>query len=373
MHLETIAVRRAAESNPLGDVAPPLHLSTTFERDEHYQLRDTFLYARANNPTRQELETLLAALEGGAAAMAFASGQAATYAIFQSLSSGDHVLLPDDAYYGTPLLLHDLLSKWGIGYSRVDMTDLQRLEEAIQPETRLIWIETPSNPLLKITDIAAVGAIAQRRGIRTVCDNTWPTPFITNPLALGCDAVMHSTTKYLGGHSDVLAGAIICRQADAWTEQLRAIQVHGGAVSSPFDCWLVLRGIKSLAVRLRQQCQNAQQLAHFLESHPAVEAVHYPGLPSHKGYAIAQHQMRLPGAMLSVQLKGDAASALRWATSLRLFTCATSLGGVESLIEHRATVEGPESHTPPNLLRISVGLEHSEDLLDDMEQAFARL
>jgi cystathionine gamma-synthase len=373
MHLETIAVRRAAESNHLGDVAPPLHLSTTFERDENYQLRDTFLYSRANNPTRQELEALLAALEGGAAAMAFASGQAATYAIFQSLSSGDHVLLPDDAYYGTPLLLHDLLSKWGIGYSRVDMTDLQQVEEAIRPETRLIWIETPSNPLLKITDVAAIVAVARRRGIRTVCDNTWPTPFITNPLALGCDAVMHSTTKYLGGHSDVLAGAIVCKQADAWTEQLRAIQVHGGAVSSPFDCWLVLRGIKSLAVRLRQQCQNAQQLADFLESHPRVEAVHYPGLASHKGYAIAQRQMRLPGAMLSVQLKGDATNALRWATSLHLFTCATSLGGVESLIEHRATVEGPESRTPSNLLRISVGLEHSEDLLHDMEQAFARL
>ena len=352
-------------------VVLPLYFSTTYERDENYELPQGYLYTRAGNPNRQQLEAALAALEGGADAMAFASGQAATMTLLQCLKPGDHVLIPDDAYYGTPALLQELFTPWGLTFTRVDTTDLDAIEQATRSETRLIWLETPSNPLLKICDLAAVSKLAQERGILSVCDNTWATPVLQRPLDLGCDIVMHSTTKYLGGHSDVLGGALIFKEKSEISERARQIQTLGGAVPAPFDCWLVARGIKTLAVRVRQQAANAQRLAEFLEGHAAIERVYYPGLVSHPGHEIAQRQMVLSGGMLSVQVKGEKKEALDFVKRLSLFTAATSLGGVESLIEHRASTEGESTLTPQNLLRVSVGLEHADDLMADLDQALA--
>ncbi len=368
----------ALHGNPFKDkntaaVVSPLYLSTTFERDENYELPNGYLYTRAGNPNRQQLENMLAALENGAEAMAFSSGQAATMTFFQCLKPGDHIIVPDDAYYGTPSLLQDFFAGWGLTFSKVDTTTLSEIENAIRPETRVIWLETPSNPQLKVSDLREIANLAKAYNLVSVCDNTWATPLLQNPLELGCDVVMHSTTKYLGGHSDVLGGALIFKEKSELSERARQLQTLGGAVPSPFDCWLVARGIKTLAVRVRQQSANAQQLAEFLENHAAIERVHYPGLPSHAGYAIAKSQMKSGGAMLSAQVKGRADEALRFVKNLKLFTAATSLGGVESLIEHRASVEGPDTLTPPNLLRVSVGLEHAEDLIDDLRQALAGL
>lgn len=352
-------------------VVPPLYLSTTYERDENYELPGGYLYTRAGNPNRQQLEHALAALEGGAEAMAFASGQAATMTLLQCLKPGDHVLIPDDAYYGTPALLHDLFIPWGLTFSRVDTTDLDAIKSAIRPETKLIWLETPSNPLLKICDLAAVAQLARQHNLVSVCDNTWATPVLQRPLELGCDVVMHSTTKYLGGHSDVLGGTLIFKESSELATRARQIQVLGGGVPSPFDCWLIARGLKTLAVRVRQQAANAQRVAEFLEGHTAIERVYYPGLKSHTGYDIAQRQMALSGGMLSVQVQGGKAEALEFIKILQLFTAATSLGGVESLIEHRASTEGEGTLTPQNLLRVSVGLEHADDLIADLAQALA--
>ncbi len=352
-------------------VVPPLYLSTTFERDENYELPSDFLYTRAGNPNRQQLESILATLEGGAGAMAFSSGQAATMTFFQCLRPGDHVLVPDDAYYGTPSLLQDFFADWGLDFSKVDTTDLREIKAAIQPETKVVWLETPSNPQLKVSDLAAIASLAKEHNILTICDNTWATPLLQRPLELGCDVVMHSTTKYFGGHSDVLGGALIFKENSELSDRARQLQTLGGAVPSPFDCWLVARGIKTLAVRVRQQAANAQRLAEFLETHAAIEKVHYPGLPSHPGYEISRRQMSSGGAMLSIQVKGGTQEALNFIKKLNLFTAATSLGGVESLIEHRASVEGPDTLTPQNLLRISVGLEHADDLIDDVAQALA--
>ncbi len=352
-------------------VVPPLYLSTTYERDENYELPAGYLYTRAGNPNRQQLEAALAVLEGGAEAMTFASGQAATMTLLQCLKPGDHVLIPDDAYYGTPALLQELFIPWGLTFNKVDTTDIETINRAIRPETKVIWLETPSNPLLKISDLAAVASLAREQGILTVCDNTWATPVLQRPLDLGCDVAMHSTTKYLGGHSDVLGGALIFKEKSEISERARQIQTLGGAVPAPFDCWLVARGIKTLAVRVRQQSANAQQLADFLESHAAIERVYYPGLSSHVGYEIARRQMTLSGGMLSVQVRGGKKEALQFVKKLNLFTAATSLGGVESLIEHRASTEGPDTLTPQNLLRVSVGLEHADDLMADLDQALA--
>jgi len=369
-HIETLAVHADHTSDPTtGAVMPPLHLATTFERatDESYPAG--YSYIRSGNPTRAALERMLAALEGGEAALAFASGMAATTAIFQALDPGDHVIAPLDAYYGTAIQLRETFMRWGLGVSFADMTDLAAVHAAVQPNTKVIWAETPSNPLLSITDIAGVANIAHAAGARCACDNTWATPVLQRPLALGADLVMHSTTKYLGGHSDVLGGAVIARADDDFTWRLRDIQGHGGAVPSPFDCWLVLRGIRSLPYRMRGHCDNAARIAAFLAEHAAIEAVHYPGLAGQPGHHIAAHQMARPGGMLSFQVRGDAEAALAVTRRLRLFTRATSLGGPESLIEHRASVEGATTRAPANLLRVSVGLEHPDDLIADLAQA----
>lgn len=371
-HPETRAIHEANLS-ATSAVVPPIYLSTTFERNFDYELPDGFLYSRADNPNRQQLERTLAMLEGGETALAFSSGQAATSAVFQTLQSGDHVVVPDDAYYGTSLLLETLFKGFGITFSKVNMTDPGAVERAITSATKLLWIETPSNPLLKITDIEVVASIAKSYGIVTVADNTWGTPLLQRPLDLGCDLVMHSSTKYLGGHSDVMGGALICKENSGLAGRLRQIQALGGAVPSPFDCWLLIRGIKTLAVRMKQQASNAGALAEFLNNHPAIEQVHYPGLSTHPGFAVASKQMELPGAMFSVHVRGGKSEAIRLATRLELFRTATSLGGIESFVEHRATYEGDNPVTPQNLLRFSIGLEHVDDLLDDLARALTVL
>jgi cystathionine gamma-synthase len=370
MRMETLAVHAGHDPDAAtGAVTPPIHLSTTFAREPDGSLPHGFVYARSDNPTRRQLERALAALEGGGTAIAFASGMAATAAVFQALSSGDHVIAPRDAYYGTGTLLREIVAAWGIASSFVDMTDPAAVRAAVTPRTRLIWVETPSNPTLAITDIAAVAAIARDAGARCVCDNTWATPVLQRPLELGADLVMHATTKYLGGHSDVTGGALIAPAADGFMERLRAIQALAGAVPSAFDCWLVMRGIRSLPWRMRAHGANAAAVASFLAGHPAVEVVHYPGLPSDPGHAVAARQMSGFGGMVSFQVKGGAAAAIAAAGRARLFTRATSLGGPESLIEHRRSAEGVASVAPPGLLRLSVGLEHPEDLVEDLDQA----
>ena len=370
MHIETLAVHAGHHPDPAtGAVNPPIYLSTTFAREADGTLPHGFIYARSDNPTRNELERSLAALEGGETAIAFSSGMAATAAVFQSMLPGEHVVAPQDAYYGTAKLLREVMAGWGLASTLVDMTDAHAVAAAVTPHTRLIWIETPSNPALAVTDIARVSAIARAAGARCVCDNTWATPLLQRPLALGCDLVMHSTTKYLGGHSDLTGGALVSPEDDDWAARLRTLQALGGGVPSAFDCWLLMRGIRSLPWRMRGHCENAATVAAFLAAHPSVEVVHYPGLPDDPGHTVALRQMTGFGGMVSVQVKGGAEAALEVVRRVKLFTRATSLGGPESLVEHRASVEGPESRTPPGLLRLSIGLEHPDDLVEDLDQA----
>lgn len=369
MRIETLAAHAGLAVDPTtGAVTPPIHLSTTFEREPDGSYRGGHVYTRTSNPNRRALEDALATLEGGAAALAFASGSAATMSVFQALAPGDHVLAPDDAYYGTLRTLRELLGPWGLGLDVVDMADLDAVKRALKPTTRVVWVETPSNPLVRIVDIAALAGLAHAVGARCVVDNTWATPVLQHPLALGADVVMHSTTKYLGGHSDLLGGALVFGRRDELFEKVFAIQTLGGAVPSPFDCWLLLRGMRTLPWRMRAHCANAAGVARFLASRKEVEVMHYPGLPTHPGHALAAKQMSDFGGMLSVQVRGGRDAALSFSNRLRLFTRATSLGGPESLIEHRASVEGPTTKAPENLLRISVGLENVDDLIEDLEQ-----
>jgi cystathionine gamma-synthase len=369
-HLETVAVHagRAADAAS-GAVAPSPVLSTTFERAADGSFPQGHIYSRASNPTRGDLERCLAALEGGAAAAAFPSGSAASMAVFQALAPGDHVIAPDDMYHGTRTQLRELMQRWGLGWTSVDQSDLAAVRAALTPRTRLLWVETPSNPLLKLADIAALAELAHGAGARCVVDNTFATPVLQQPLALGADLAMHSTTKYLGGHSDLLGGAVIARAEDEFCARVRHFQTTAGAIPAPFDCWLLLRSIATLPLRVRAQSESAAVLAEFLARHPQVHAVHYPGLAAHPGHALAQKQMRAGGAMLSFQVHGGRDAAVAVTAGVRLFIRATSLGGVESLIEHRASVEGPHSTTPEDLLRVSVGLEHPQDLVADLENA----
>jgi cystathionine gamma-synthase len=372
MRIETLVVHAGHAPDPAtGAVSPPIYLSTNFAREADGSLPHGFLYGRSENPTRMALEAALAPLEGGAVALAFASGMAATSAVFQSLAPGDHVIAPADAYYGTAKVLREVFQRWGLSSSFVSMTDPAEIERAVTPRTRLVWMETPSNPTLAVTDIAAVSRIARAAGALAVCDNTWATPLLQRPLDLGADVVMHATTKYLAGHGDVTGGALVLRGDDDLAARLRLIQTVGGAVPSPFDCWMVHRGIRTLAHRMRGHCDNAERVATFLKSHPAVEVAHYPGLEDDPGHVVAARQMTRYGGMLSVQIRGGAPAALAVVSRVRLFTRATSLGGPESLIEHRASVEGPASRTPPGLLRLSIGLEHADDLIEDLSQALA--
>jgi cystathionine gamma-synthase len=370
MRFETLAVHAGhLPDATTGAVAPPLYLSTTFERAADGSFPSGFVYIRDANPNRRMLEECLAALEGGAGCAAFASGMAATHAIFQSLAPGDRVLLPEDAYYATSKIVREMLNRWGLRCDLVDATNLDAVRRALETPTRLVWVETPSNPRLRVTDIAAVSELAHGAGALVVCDNTWATPALTRPLELGADLVMHSTTKYLGGHSDVQGGAVVARVEDRLFQSVRLAQTLAGGVPSPFDCWLVLRGARSLAARLRVHCENAATVASYLLGHPAVSGVHYPGLPSHPGHAIAVRQMESFGGMLSFEVTGGRAAAMAAAGRLRVITRATSLGGTESLIEHRASIEGALTRAPEGLLRMSVGLEHPEDIVADLDQA----
>ena len=294
---------------------------------------------------------------------------AAANAIMQGLEPGDHIVAPDDVYHGMRKIIAEVFGKWRLEVAYVDMTDLNAVNAAMRPNTRLVWVETPSNPLLKIADLAAVAAIARRANAVSVCDGTFATPVLQRPLDWGIDMVVHSTTKYIGGHSDALGGALVTKFQNYLFERARKSQQFAGAAPSPFDCWLILRGVDTLPCRVRAQTESAGRIAAFLKSHPAVEAVHYPGLAGHSGHALAARQMTGFGGMVSMQLHGGHERAMQVAAGVRLFTRATSLGGTHSLIEHRASVEGPNTRTPQNLLRISVGLENAEDLIGDLEQA----
>lgn len=369
MKIETIAIHAGNEKDKGNQaVIQPITLSTTFERAEDGSYPSGYIYSRSNNPNRNSLENVLAKLENGAAAAAFSAGNAAGMTVFQSLEPGSHLICPDDMYHG---LRNQLKHVFGsiLEFDFIDLGDLDLVEKTIKPNTKLIWIETPSNPLLKITDIAAIVAIAKKRSIKTVCDNTFATPILQRPLDLGVDLIMHATTKYLGGHSDVLGGALIAREANDWWLKLKQIQEMGGAIPSPFDCYLTVRGIKTLPYRMKGHVENATQLAVFLENHLQVEKVFYPGSASHPQYEIAKKQMSAGGGMLSFLVKGDAVKAREVVNNVQIFTQATSLGGVESLIEHRASVEGPDTKTPQNLIRVSVGLENAEDLIEDLDNA----
>ena len=352
-------------------IAPPITLSTTFERGEDGSYPGGFDYSRSGNPNRRALEVALAALEGGAEAVAFPSGMAATFAVGFSLSPGDHVVAADDAYYGTGVLLREQFAQRGIEATFVDMTDFDAVRAAMRPNTGLVWMETPSNPLIRVSDIEAIAGIARDGGAVSCCDNTWATPLLQRPLALGADLVMHSTTKYFGGHSDVTGGAVIVREAGETLDALRKVQKDGGLVPSPFDAWLTRRGLESLAPRMAWHCANALELARFLNAHPAVDRVYYPGLRDDPGHALARRQMSDFGGMLSFDVVGGREAAFAVAAAVKIIARATSLGGTHSLIEHRASVEGPATRAPENLLRMSIGLEHPDDLKEDLARALA--
>jgi cystathionine gamma-synthase len=369
MKIETIAIHAANHIDASSKaVIQPIVLSTTFERAADGTYPSGYIYSRSANPNRTLLENVLAKLEGGADAASFGSGNAAGMAVFQSLPPDTHVIAPDDMYHGLRNQLKNLFT--GIlTFDFIDINNLDVLQEHIKPETGLIWIETPSNPLLKITDIKKVVEIARKHGLKVACDNTFATPICQQPLALGADLVMHSCTKYFGGHSDLMGGALITKDKSDWWQKIRQVQEMGGAIPSPMDCYMLARSIKTLPYRMRGHIHNAQLLAEFLEKHPKVEQVIYPGLTSHPQHEIAKAQMTSFGGMLSFCVKGGADEAKKVINTLKIFTQATSLGGVESLIEHRASVEGPDTKTPSNLLRVSVGLEHIDDLVEDLEQA----
>jgi cystathionine gamma-synthase len=380
---ETLAVHLGLEPDAAtGALVPPLHLATTFERDADGGYPRGFVYARGDNPTRAALESAMALLEGGREAAAFASGSAAAAAVLRSVPVGCHVIVPDDMYHGLRTLLERVLIPAGMQVSAVDMSDLAAVHGSIRPTTRLLWVETPSNPRLKITDLAGVVAAARAAEaahggpVWVAVDATWTPPPWQPAFRHGVDLVVHATTKYLAGHSDVLGGVVVAAPAarsgddDPWP-RVRDLQRLEGAVAGPFDAWLTLRGLRTLAVRLAAQADNAATLAAFLVAHPAVVEVRYPGLPGHPNHAVAARQMTSFGAMLAFRLRGGEAAARAVAARVRLFTRATSLGGVESLIEHRASIEPPGGPTPPDLLRVSVGIEHVDDLIGDLTEALA--
>ena len=371
MKIETLAIHAGREPDPAtGAVREPIHLSTTFERGPDGAYPHGYNYGRSGNPNRASLEQAVAALEGGREAVAFGSGSAATLAVFSLAATGGRIVCSADCYHGTARQLREILPRWGGSVEFVDTTDLAAVEQALEPGAALLWVETPSNPLLRISDLAALAGLARARGVLFGCDNTFASPVLQQPLALGADLVMHSTTKFLGGHSDVLGGVVVVRDTGAVLDRIREFQGVGGGVPSPFDCWLLLRSLPTLPLRVRAQSIGALAVARFLETHPRVERVLYPGLESHPGHALAVRQMRDGfGAVVSVQVPGGAAEALAVAARAQLFTRATSLGGVESLIEHRASMEGPLTQTPANLLRLAVGLEHPDDLLADLDHS----
>lgn len=371
MKIETIAIHAGNHADGSSKaVIQPITLSTTFTREADGSFPAGYIYSRSSNPNRTSLENVLAKLEGGADAAAFSSGNAAGMSVFQTLKPGTHIICPDDMYHGLRNQIKTLFA--GIlEFDFIDLNDNSVLTSLIKPNTGLIWVETPSNPLLKITDIKKIVEIARKHKIKVACDNTFATPIGQQPLALGADLVMHSSTKYFGGHSDLMGGALITTEKNEWWTKIRQVQEMGGAIPSPMDCYFLTRSIKTLPYRIKGHVTNAQLLAEYLENHPKIEKVMYPGLPSHPQHKIAKEQMLNFGGMLSFCVKGGSDEARKVINKLNIFTQATSLGGVETLIEHRASVEGPDTKTPHNLLRVSVGLEHIDDLIADMSQALS--
>ena len=354
-----------------GAIAPPIHLSTTFEHGPANERVVDYEYVRSGNPNVNELEARLASLEGGVAALAFASGMAASNALMASLPSGSEVLIHRDTYYDTRTIAREFMEPLGIRHRVIDLRDDDALNAALSERTAMIWLETPSNPRLDIIDIAALAAKTHAAGAKLTVDGTFATPAVQRPLELGADYVMHSMTKFMGGHSDIMGGALVFRDDSELADQIRQQRTWSGAVLSPFNAWLIARGLQTLDCRLERHAANALAIAKMLETHRAVERTNYPFLESSPGYAIAKRQMRSGGGMLSFEVKGGRDAALKVASRVRLFVNATSLGGVESLLEHRASIEGPDSVSPDNLLRLSVGLEHPDDLLADLEAALA--
>ncbi len=370
MRIETLAVHAAFSVDPsTGAVAPPIHLSTTFGRDEGGTPLSAHTYVRESNPTQDLLEEALAKLEGGQVALAFASGMAAGLAVAQALPPGSHIVLPEDVYYGYRVAARDFFPGWGLSATFAALDRPGGLVGALRPETRLVWLESPSNPLLRVTDLAASAAVAREAGAMVLVDNTFATPILQRPIGLGADVVLHATTKGMGGHSDVQGGALVFARKGDFVEKVKHVRTILGAVSSPFNSWLVLRGLRTLAVRARFQAGSALAVAEALAANPAVSRVNYPGLPSHPGHETARRQMDAFGSMISFHVAAGREAAIGVVGKARLFTRATSLGGVESLIEHRATSEGAGSTAPPDLVRLSIGLEHPDDLADDLARA----
>jgi cystathionine gamma-lyase len=378
LRFDTLCIHGGQSPDPIsGAVMTPIVLSSTFAQTGPGEHKG-WDYSRAGNPTRDTLEACLASLEGGTHAVTFASGCAATTSILLLLKSGDHVLVGDDVYGGTFRIFDKVMKQFGITSTFTDLTDIARVREAVQPNTRMIWIETPTNPLLKIFDIAALAAVAKEKNVWLAVDNTFATPALQQPLALGATMVVHSSTKYLNGHSDLVSGAVVTQDAEL-AERLHFVQKAVGAVPSPFDCYLLLRGLKTLHVRMRQHVASAQHLAGWLEKHPQVEKVLYPGLESHPGHALARKQMKAPGGIVSVDIKGGLPASQAFLKALRVFTCAESLGGVESLADHPALMTHASLDASARLalgigdglVRLSVGIEDQDDLQEDLAQALA--
>ncbi|QKW34102.1 cystathionine gamma-synthase [Actinomadura sp. NAK00032] len=371
---ETLAIHAGQEPDPAtGAVVPPIYQVSTYKQDGIGGLRGGYEYSRSANPTRTALEVCLAEIEGGARGLAFASGLAAEDALLRAVCKpGDHVIIPNDAYGGTYRLFAKVAEPWGVTFDPVPLGDIAAVRAAVRPETKIIWVETPTNPLLGIADIAALAAVAHEAGALLAVDNTFASPYLQRPLDLGADAVVHSTTKYIGGHSDVVGGALITADAGLG-ERLAFHQNAMGAVAGPFDSWLTLRGIKTLGVRMDRHCANAERIVEMLTRHPAVRQVLYPGLPSHPGHDIAAKQMKAFGGMVSFRMESEEA-AVRVCERTKLFTLGESLGGVESLIEHpgrmtHASAAGSPLEVPADLVRLSVGIEDVHDLRRDLEQA----
>src|ERR1700744_2948108 len=368
--LQTLSIHSGRHVDPAtGAVTMPLYTSTTFERDPDGSFSRHYFYSRIDNPNRHSLEQCLADLEGGVEAVVFGSGMAASLAVFQALAPGDHVVLHRDLYFGVRELVATIFARWGLEHSFGDMRNLEELRQARRPQTKLLWLETPTNPLIEVVDIRPVAECARSLQIPFACENTFATPVLQRPLELGADLVVHALTKYISGHSDVLGGAVIIGKPSELAVRIKTFQRVGGAVLAPFDCWLALRGVQTLVPRVRLHCENAGRVAEFLSAHPAVSAVHYPGLANDPGHAIAKKQMRDFGGMLSFEVRGGREEAFAMTSRLKLITRATSLGGTHSLIEHRASIEGAFSRSPESLLRFSVGLEGAEDIIADLDQA----
>ncbi len=372
LHLETLAVRVGGEPDAeTGAVSPPLHLATTYQHAADGLRPDGLLYQRRDNPVQRRLEAALAALDGAARALFFGSGVSAATALLHGLPAGSRIVVQNDLYAGLRIQMQRYAERWQLVIEPCDLVDLDAAARALSQPTNLVWAESPSNPLLRVVDLARLARLAHAAGARLLVDGTFATPVLQRPIVLGADIVLHSATKYMGGHSDVMGGALCFSHDDGLAEAAFQAREFIGLHASPFAAWMVLRGLRSLPARMAWHCASADRIARFLADHPAVTAVHYPGLESHPGHTLARAQMSSGGGMLSFQVDGGRTAALAVAAATRMFINATSLGGCESLIEHRVSVEGPDSRTPPDLLRLSVGLEHADDLIADLDQALA--